>query len=55
MIRTDFIHKTPSSNILIDVKAAVVDSRRLAKYESKREIEKLCEKKANQDVYLRWY
>jgi predicted metal-binding protein len=43
MIRTDFIHKTPSSNILINVKAAVVDSRRLADYENKRKIEKLCE------------
>jgi len=43
MIQTDFIHKTPSFSILINVKAAVVDSRRLAEYESKREIEKLCE------------
>lgn len=43
MYQTSFINRTPSAEILIHVKAAVIDSRRLAEYENKIEIGKLCE------------
>lgn len=43
MYQTSFINRTPSAEISIHVKLAVIESRQLTEYESKREIEKLCE------------
>lgn len=43
MYQTSFISKTPSAEISIRVRLAVIESYRLAEYENKREIEKLCE------------
>lgn len=43
MYQTSFVNRTPSAEISVHVKVAVIDSRRLKEYENKREIGKLCE------------
>lgn len=43
MYQTNFIHKTPSAEILVDVTIIAAESCRLAAYENKRGFEKRCE------------